>query len=73
LPGRITMASAAIRRASSIVSSLAADRAYPRNRRKRAPGRLVAREAASNVCFGSLADIKACPMNVRFTPERGHR
>jgi len=33
---------AAIRRASSLVSSLAAER-RPRNRRRRAPGRCVAR------------------------------
>jgi hypothetical protein len=25
-----------------------------------------------NVRFGSKADISACPINVRFTPESGH-
>src|SRR5262249_874747 len=27
---------------------------------------------AADVCFGSKADIGACPRDVRFTPESGH-
>jgi hypothetical protein len=26
----------------------------------------------ANVRFGSKADIRACPFNVRFTPKSGH-
>jgi len=28
--------------------------------------------AEANVRFGSKADIKACPRDVRFTPKSGH-
>jgi hypothetical protein len=33
----------------------------------------VVKTALSNVRFGSKADIAAFPINVRFTPESGHR
>ena len=33
----------------------------------------VVKTRTVNVRFGSKADISACPRDVRFTPESGHR